>query len=296
MHCSTHGSVTSACVLQPGRSFYIWGGYANCAKLSTFLKKHDLYFSQAIIWDKQHPVLTRKGLHGRARVVSASRNDGFDGQRAWHRLRRLQTAIAWFRSTQKQNRLERPAVRLTSRFLRWATSPSPTALASRHGCTPEHLWTTRIDSEQHLAFASELAPGMELPIPVARRALGAYLCHRDGPVQRPSLFDGGSARPTLHRRWHRYAQLFYGWKLGAGHKFYGPNNVTDLWHVKKVPSQRSIHLTQKPTELAVLAMQYSSVKGENVLDLFGGSGSTLIGAEQCGRNAFLMELDRCTRM
>ncbi|MEZ6152367.1 MAG: DNA methyltransferase [Pirellulaceae bacterium] len=52
-----------------------------------------------------------------------------------------------------------------------------------------------------------------------------------------------------------------------------------------------IHLTEKPTELAVRAMQYSSLPGENVLDLFGGSGSTLIGAEQCDRNAFLMELD-----
>jgi DNA modification methylase len=38
-------------------------------------------------------------------------------------------------------------------------------------------------------------------------------------------------------------------------------------------------------------MQYSSKAGENVLDLFGGSGSTLIGAEQTGRRAYLMELD-----
>jgi DNA modification methylase len=51
------------------------------------------------------------------------------------------------------------------------------------------------------------------------------------------------------------------------------------------------HLTQKPVELAVRAMQYSSLPGHNVLDLFGGSGSTLIGAEQTGRNAYLMELD-----
>ena len=52
-----------------------------------------------------------------------------------------------------------------------------------------------------------------------------------------------------------------------------------------------IHLTEKPVELAVRAMQYSSRAGENVLDLFGGSGSTLIAAEQTGRKAFLMELD-----
>ena len=53
-----------------------------------------------------------------------------------------------------------------------------------------------------------------------------------------------------------------------------------------------VHLTEKPVELAVRAMQYSSRPGENVLDLFGGSGSTLIAAEQTGRKAFLMELDQ----
>jgi DNA modification methylase len=52
-----------------------------------------------------------------------------------------------------------------------------------------------------------------------------------------------------------------------------------------------IHLTEKPVELAVRAIQYSSRPGENVLDLFGGSGSTLIAAEQTGRRAYLMELD-----
>jgi DNA modification methylase len=51
------------------------------------------------------------------------------------------------------------------------------------------------------------------------------------------------------------------------------------------------HLTAKPAELAARAMQYSSRPGENVLDLFGGSGSTLIAAEQHGRRAFVMELD-----
>ena len=84
---------------------------------------------------------------------------------------------------------------------------------------------------------------------------------------------------------------FYGWKEGAAHHFYGPNNATDLWHLKKVNPQNMIHLTEKPVELAVRAIQYSSRSGENVLDLFGGSGSTLIGCEQTDRKAFLMELD-----
>jgi DNA modification methylase len=84
---------------------------------------------------------------------------------------------------------------------------------------------------------------------------------------------------------------FYGWREGAGHKFYGPNNAPDVWPIKKVNPQSMIHLTEKPVELAVRAMQYSSLAGENVLDLFGGSGSTLISAIQTGRRAFLMELD-----
>jgi hypothetical protein len=43
-------------VLQPGRSYYLWGGYANCANYLPVLKACGLYFSQAIIWTKQHPV------------------------------------------------------------------------------------------------------------------------------------------------------------------------------------------------------------------------------------------------
>ena len=140
-------------VLQPGRGFYIWGGYANCANYPPVLKATGLYFSQAIIWDKEHPVLTRKDFMG------------------------------------------------------------------------AHEW------------------------------------------------------------------CFYGWREGAAHVYLGPHNATDLWHVKKVNPQSMIHLTEKPVELAVRAMQYSSRTGENVLDLFGGSGSTLIAAEQTGRRAFLMELD-----
>ena len=68
-------------------------------------------------------------------------------------------------------------------------------------------------------------------------------------------------------------------------------NVTDLWAVKKVNPQSMVHLTEKPVELAARALEYSSRQGENVLDLFGGSGSTLVACEQAGRNAFLMELD-----
>ena len=140
-------------VLKPGGSFFIWGGYANLGNYPGPLKSCELYFSQGIVWDKQHPVLTRKDFMG--------------------------------------------------------------------------------------AFE---------------------IC-------------------------------FYGWREGAGHKFFGPTNATDLWHIKKVNPQSMVHLTEKPVELAVKAIQYSSRPGENVLDLFGGSGSTLIACEQTDRHAYLMEID-----
>jgi DNA modification methylase len=140
-------------VLQPGRGFYIWGGYANLGNYPPVLKECGLYFSQGIVWDKEHPVLTRKDFMG----------------------------------------------------------------------------------------CFEIA--------------------------------------------------FYGWREGAAHQFFGPTNALDLWHIKKVNPQSMIHLTEKPVELASRAIEYSSKPGENVLDLFAGSGSTLIAAEQAGRRAFLMELD-----
>jgi DNA modification methylase len=143
----------AARVMRPGGSFYVWGGYANLGNYPLALKAAGLYFSQAIIWDKEHPVLTRKDLMG------------------------------------------------------------------------AHEWA------------------------------------------------------------------LYGWKEGAAHRFFGPSNATDLWHVKKVSPNAMVHLTEKPVELARRAIEYSSLPGEAVLDPFAGSGSTLVACEQTGRRAFLMEID-----
>jgi 16S rRNA G966 N2-methylase RsmD len=89
---------------------------------------------------------------------------------------------------------------------------------------------------------------------------------------------------------HEWA--FYGWREGAAHWF-NPEitNATDVWSVAKVSPNAMVHLTEKPVELAVRALTYSSKAGESVLDLFGGSGSTLIACEKLGRRARLMEID-----
>lgn len=65
-------------------------------------------------------------------------------------------------------------------------------------------------------------------------------------------------------------------------------NESDLWEIKK--DHNYVHPTQKPVALSVRAFG-NHIKLINVLDFFGGSGSTLIGAEQTGRKSFLMELD-----
>ncbi len=144
----------AAAALEPGRSFYFWGGYANVSNYPAALKQATLYFSQAIIWVKEWPVLTRKDFMG------------------------------------------------------------------------NHEW------------------------------------------------------------------CFYGWKEGAAHYFNpGVTNAPDVWSVKKVNPASMVHLTEKPVELAERAMTYSSRRDERVLDLFSGSGSTLMAAERLGRRALLMEID-----
>jgi DNA modification methylase len=99
--------------------------------------------------------------------------------------------------------------------------------------------------------------------------------------------------PVLTRKDYmgNHEWCFYGWREGAAHRFFGPSNAVDVWSVKKVNPQNMVHLTEKPVALAVRALQHSSRPGENVLDLFAGSGSTLIAAEQTQRRALLMELD-----
>jgi len=62
-----------------------------------------------------------------------------------------------------------------------------------------------------------------------------------------------------------------------------------VWRLKR--SKNYDHPTQKPVQLCRVAIRNSSQRGEIVLDPFGGSGSTLIGAEQLKRRCFMMELD-----
>ena len=86
----------------------------------------------------------------------------------------------------------------------------------------------------------------------------------------------------------KHEPCIYAFKKGKTVNWVGPNNETTVWDVSR-DHKNEHHPTQKPVELAKRAMDNHSV--EAVLDLFGGSGSTLIAAEQTNRTCYMMELD-----
>lgn len=88
----------------------------------------------------------------------------------------------------------------------------------------------------------------------------------------------------------RHEPCFYGWKEGAPHHWYSDRTQTTILDFNK-PNKNGDHPTMKPVELIAYQMQNSTRKGDIVLDLFGGSGTTLIAAEQTGRVCRMLELD-----
>lgn len=88
----------------------------------------------------------------------------------------------------------------------------------------------------------------------------------------------------------RHEHCLYGWKNGASHNWFSDRNQTTVMEFDR-PTKSVEHPTMKPVPLFAYLMGNSTKEGWNVYDGFGGSGTTLIAAEQLNRNAFLMELD-----
>lgn len=89
----------------------------------------------------------------------------------------------------------------------------------------------------------------------------------------------------------RYEPIWYGWKEGAARlKPLATRNQDDVWEFPR-PKTSDIHPMMKPVELVMKAIENSSNKGDVVVDLFGGSGTTLMACERTGRTARIMELD-----
>jgi DNA modification methylase len=88
----------------------------------------------------------------------------------------------------------------------------------------------------------------------------------------------------------QYEPILYGWKQGTDHFWCGDRDQSDIWNYNK-PRVNDLHPTMKPVELVERAIKNSSKSRDIVLDLFGGSGTTLIASEKTGRQARLIELD-----
>lgn len=88
----------------------------------------------------------------------------------------------------------------------------------------------------------------------------------------------------------KHEPCLYGWKDGAAHLWATDRKQTTLIVCKR-PTKNDLHPTMKPVELMEYQILNNTKGMDIVLDLFGGSGSTLIACEKTGRKARLMELD-----
>lgn len=89
----------------------------------------------------------------------------------------------------------------------------------------------------------------------------------------------------------KYEPIWYGWKEGASRLSpLEDRKQSDVWDIER-PSKSELHPTTKPVELVAKAIKNSSKVNDKVLDLFGGSGTTLIAADQLDRMCYMMELD-----
>lgn len=87
-----------------------------------------------------------------------------------------------------------------------------------------------------------------------------------------------------------YDPALYGWKSGAAHTFRYDRKQSTVLEFPK-PAKSSLHPTMKPVPLFDYLMKASTYPGDNVLDLFAGSGTAIIAGEQNGRRVFAMEAD-----
>lgn len=90
----------------------------------------------------------------------------------------------------------------------------------------------------------------------------------------------------------KHEPVYYCVKRGHAPRWFGPANEVTVWDCDR-SARNDYHPTQKPVALAVRAIRNSSALGDIVLDLFAGSGSTLIGAHEVGRRCYAMEICEC---
>ncbi len=135
-----------------------------------------------------------------------------------------------------------------------------------------YLWHAGVKGFQAAAAAAAAAAGWEI---------------RSELIWNKNLAQFGAIGAQYKQK---HEPFYYCFKKGKAPQWNGPNNEVTVWDCART-SKNEFHPTQKPVELATRAMANSSKSEDIVLDLFLGSGSTLIAAEKTGRICYGMELD-----
>jgi DNA modification methylase len=171
------------------------------------------------------------------------------------------------------------------------------------GYTDEHL-TIQNDKMTPEQFQQFLQSTFRSYRAVVKQGASLYVCHSSS-MQREfqnAMETAGFevrcqiiwAKNTFAWGFGRYKfqhePIFYSHVAGEKDAWYGDKSQSTLWEEKK-PAANRLHPTMKPVELIERALVNSSKAGDIVVDLFGGSGSTLIGWERTGRKGRLVELD-----
>ena len=154
------------------------------------------------------------------------------------------------------------------------------------------------------SFASFLRQVYTNLYAVADDGAAIYVCHADGAgtIFRTEFTCAGfklaqclvwvknsivMGRQDYH--W-QHEPILYGWKPTAPHRWHADRKQSTVLHFDR-PLRSDLHPTMKPVELMEYLLCNSSAENEIVLDVFGGSGSTLLAAQKNNRTAYLMELD-----
>lgn len=174
---------------------------------------------------------------------------------------------------------------------------------SYEGKTKDAL-TIKNDSMAADAFRKFLTDAFVSMLTACKAGASIYVAHADleGYAFRGAFIDAGwdlkqclvwkknaivLGRSDYH--W-QHEPILYGWKPGAAHSWHSDRTQSTVLEFDK-PSRSADHPTMKPVPLVEYCIENSSERGDIVLDLFGGSGTTLLACEATKRKARLMELD-----
>ena len=183
----------------------------------------------------------------------------------------------------------------------WLTDP-PYNVNYESKSTGKKIENDNMDNDSFLEFLTNAYKAAKSAM---KPGAAFYIWHSDswGYYFRKALVEAGDMKLAETLIWKKnslvmgrqdyqwkHEPCLYGWKEGAGHKWYGDRKQTTILEFDR-PQKSAEHPTMKPVKLFAYQIANNSQEGDVVLDSFGGSGTTIVAAEQLNRRARVMELD-----